>query len=230
VLDRERRLLAEEHEERVDQLAASVAHLLNNPLGALTASIAYARECVGELAPGETVGTEDLGDLREALRDAENDARRIHDLVSRAFASARSEQRAVMRAKVVPAVREGLDHFVGVGAGHGTPLVHIEPGLRAGVPRAGLARWVFRLLTTLAPLSGQPVEITGERDVAGPLLRVVFDGLGGGTVPEALESLAAELTASGARLHLVELGGRTTASLHLPPDVADAGAALESVA
>lgn len=221
VLDSERRLLDLERHENVRQLAAGVAHELNNPLGAATATVDFLREEIAELATGQPLPAEALVDLREAVTDLRSDMERMRDLVAGLFGDSASQRLAAVRTSLDEAVAHALRHFR-----RGTPpgvLVEerLHSGAQVGIPAGELTRWVFRLLSAVVGHQGGAVCVETRQDEDVRSVRFVVPGLELTGAESTLAPLADEIETAGCR---VTVGGDERAvriCVELPPACGD---------
>ena len=223
-IETERCLFDQERAEGVRQLAAGVAHELNNPISAIRANLEFALEAIAE----EETRDEDMDEIASALADSMEAAVRVASRVTALFGGdVSAERRAAFNTPLEAAVRDGIAHYRQVRAGSVEPRVVSARELMVGVPRAELTRWIFRILTAVLEQAQTEVHVAIEPVAAGALVRFEFEGRvpesGGSTllalrrsVQEARGQLEAAVTNGRARIDLMlpaPEGQRGTATL-----------------
>lgn len=207
------------------ELAAGMAHELNQPLTALLANTQAARRLIDEDPP-------DLGEAREAMQQAAQQARRASEVVARLRRVVQQPGAALRPVPLAPAVRNALD------------LLQPELARRGVVPRVGLGdaalvvqadpvaveQIVHNLLTNALQALEQVGD--GERELAIDAeasereASLVVRDSGPGIAPEALPHLfepfyTTRTDGLGLGLSLCEtlaaaMGGRLTAANRVP--------------
>jgi hypothetical protein len=217
-LETERMLFDRGRSEGVLQLAAGVAHDLNNPLSAVSVNLKFALELLREAEAAGAVDAEWIEDLRaavtEAAGEAETAARRVRSLFGRDVAATR---RAAVRTPVRQAVLEAVSHFRQVHPDALLPEVGGPADVLAGVQPTELTRWVFRTLSAVAGAARAPALIDVEPGPPGPVLSIRLEAPPATGAALGLESLAAEVAVAGGVLK-TELAARSCRlRLELPP-------------
>jgi hypothetical protein len=218
----ERLLLDRERQEGVHQVAAGVAHALNNPLGALRANLQFiaeeVRDALGAL-PAET-----REDIEAAIADATADADRIASSIESLFGQAASERRAALRSSVAQAVREAARTLAETHPDGFDLQVEADEAVHAGVAAGELLRWALRLLEHAAAGATGSLVVRVSRDREGPLLAIEGVELRDVVGQPALEELRMEIEQAGGRLDPKVGGGAIALLLHLPSASGERGA------
>ena len=221
----ERRLLDAERREGVHRLAAGMAHELNNPLGALTASLAYVGEVLEEWQPGHVVTEEELVEVREAVTDGLADATRMERLVGSLFGSAARSRRAAVRTDLGATLREAARHARDGVAGRLHVRIHETVPVFVGIPPGELTRWLFRLLTTLAAPQGAELDLHVVPLPDGPALRIALSAAPGAEARAVMADVAQETAEAGGGLEMETGETGWVVELALPPGVGSVSAA-----
>jgi signal transduction histidine kinase len=223
-LHAERLLLDRERREGVHQVAAGIAHALNNPLGALRANLQFIAEEIEE-GLGDAVPEATREDLRGAIADATADADRIAGSIESLFGEAAAERRAAVRTSVVEAVAEAERTLARLYPDAVRISVEADAGgVHAGVAGGELLRWVLRLLEHAVGASAGQVAVRVTRDADGPVVRIHGVEIGDVAGQATLDALREEVERAGGRLGGTLAEDGLALALHLPAPHGERGA------
>jgi signal recognition particle receptor subunit beta len=216
-LETERVLLDRERKDGVQQLAAGVAHDLNNPVGAIRASLDFLREQLEEVRPGGPVPGELLEEMRDAVKDCLEDAGRMAARVAALFGGESAPRRAALRTSLYQAVLEGIRHFRQATPDAAPPALADSPEpLAVGVTDAELTRWVFRLLSAVAAGLQTGARVSLLRLPGGPGVRLDVDVSVPTGALETLRSVREEVRRAGGRVDARIGPGSSSIEMTLP--------------
>jgi signal transduction histidine kinase len=215
-LESERRLLDLERQEGVHQVAAGVAHELNNPLGALKASLDFVYEELAHITAGRAIPPADVQALTEAVTDSLADATRMERLVSGLFGEATGARRAVVRTSLDDTIAEAARHLQRALPGGPRIVTDLKARCRVGIAAGELTRWMFRLLENLAAAATSVVRVSTSNDLGIPLVEMSAGGARAATVRRASQTCLDEFREAGTTVAIAEVGGGTTIHLQLP--------------
>ncbi len=201
----ERQLLDRERIEGVHQLAAGLAHELNNPLGALKASLEFLRDELARVDAARGIPAEDLEELGAAVHDGLEDARRMAGLVASLFGQVTKSRRAAVRSDLDEAVREAIQHFRLSTPGGWNVGVDLGSDRSVGIAHGELTRWVFRLLCALAGTDPGRIHVRTRGDDSLPVLEVGLKRGAGDVTPDAVSAITNEFD-EGRRAHRTRVG------------------------
>lgn len=217
-LDSERRLLDLERKEGVHQVAAGMAHKLNNPLGALRASVEFLHEELTDLEAGRPISAADLDELREAVEDSLQESQRMSNLIAGLFGQVTATRRAAVRTDLDEAVAEALRYFQRSSPSGSGPLVEADlaSACSVGIPTGELMRWIFRILSALVVSEGNPVRVVTDNRGGRRAVDVRVPGVPPVGVRSALGDLIGEIGAAGGSLAVLDDPAETRIRLDLP--------------
>lgn len=194
-LDAERRLLDLERGETVQHLAAGLAHEMNNPLGAIRASLEFVDEEFEATQPGQALSPGLLEELRDAVGDSIREVDRMAGQIEDLFGVARRSRRAAVRTSLNRALEVAEAHYRRSVPGAPPLDNELEPDCWVGVSPAELARWILRILENLSATGARRLRMRTmsrsggtrlvidadrvERDAALNRLRAVLDEIRG---------------------------------------------------
>ncbi len=220
VIETERDLLDRERVEGVRELAAQVAHHLNNPLSAVCANLAFILERKGGLDPIDADSPEAKGtdDELDAMRDSLEAAHAAAAYVRSLFAGdTHAGLRAALRTPLSTAVDEAIEHYRRAYPGAAAPVVALDHARPVGVAHARLTRWLFRLLR-LALDGAQGTSCLLLEDVAhGARLRLEVTGALPPDTEASMAALREDVQLAGAGLEVYCSMDRVRCDLTLPP-------------
>jgi len=222
-LETEQCLFDRERQEGVQQLAAGVAHELNNPISAIKANLEYVIESM--LDPECEEGAIDWEDVRSAVTDALEAANSVASRVS-SLSGARvvSARRAAVRTNLTDAVMAGVTHFCEVHPDTPAPVVEGSSGVTVGIQNGELTRWIFRLLNAVVIGAAPEVQIAVFGGDEGPGIRLdVNNGITTGA-HTMLRGLRESLQAAGGSLRARVGIGCSRIDVDLPPGVGSGAA------
>jgi hypothetical protein len=222
-LEAERALSDRRRRENVHQLAAGLAHELNNPLGAIRSNLDFLRETLEDAEPG-TTDAQTIDDLRSAVRDSMADADRMSGRIQSLLGEAATQRRAAVRTRLSDAVAEGIAHFRLSHPGTPRPSVEGVEGLTVGIPPGELAQWIFRVLSALGS-DGAVVRLRAAQDADGVALVARADARPCARSADTLRPVCAEAQEAGASVELRDEGRATSCLLRLPSGVGEPGRA-----
>ncbi len=165
---REARLLQSERMAAIGQLAAGVAHELNNPIGII-------RGYLKTMSPESDVET-----LREELAILDEEAAQCQRIAEDLLAYARSAELSLEQLSVRPFLAETLRRFAETPAGRAVTLELEVEDASLEVDGARLRQVVLNLLANASQASapGEPVRLLGRREGEDYVLDVVDRGSG----------------------------------------------------
>jgi GTPase SAR1 family protein/signal transduction histidine kinase len=220
VIETERDLLDRERIEGVRELAAQIAHHLNNPLSAVCANLAFVLERRGALdeidqhtrSPGSC--PDELEALRDALEAAHTAAAYVRSLFQ---GDVHHGLRAALRTPLAAAIDEALAHYGRAYPGAALPVVSVDEATPVGVARAQLTRWLFRLMRLT--LDGQQASsgLSLDTVATGVRLRLEIKGKGSTDMQTSMAALRDDVRQAGAGLEVFCSKDRIRCDLTLPP-------------
>ncbi len=222
-LESERRMLDRERQEGVHRLAAGIAHEINNPLGAMIATLDFVAESLERWSIGTPVDAEDLAEVGEAVGDSRADARRIAGLVGSLFGQAVTHRLAAVRTDVGAAVRDAVRHLSVAVPDLSPPVVREHGRVACGIPTGELVRWLFRLLTHVAECGAASFILDVGRHDGRPSIEIWAPGKGECEACPGVEELASEVRLAGADLVADRDGETSTLRIDLPPGIGEMG-------
>ncbi len=224
-LETERMLFDRGRTEGVRQVAAGLAHELNNPLSAVFVNLKYALELLEDTPAGEAQRAEWLVELSEAVMDAASEAAQAAERVSTLFArDVAATRRAAVRTNLRHAVLEAVEHYHQVYPQSPLPEVVGAADVTTGIQRAELTRWVFRVLGGVTTGADCGALVSVEEAPDGPHLTLDLDGPIGTGASDMLAAIAREVQRAGGRLD-AEVGvRRCRIEVLLPPALGGRGA------
>ena len=220
VIEAERALLDQERIEGVRELAAQVAHNLNNPISAVCANLAFVLERCGALdTPEDDEGIGQLaGDELDALRESLEAAHTAASYVRTLFAGeTHAGLRAALRTPLSEAVEDALAHYRRAYPGAPVPAIALDHAIPVGIARAQLTRWLFRLMRLTLSGGAATSCVLLESIEAGARMRLEVSTDLQAEVQESLVALREDVGQAGAALDVYCMEGRVRCDLTLPP-------------
>jgi signal transduction histidine kinase len=215
-LETERKLYDRGRQEGVRQVAAGVAHELNNPLSAVSVNLQVVLELLAEADGADAPAW--IAEATDAVRDAAAQAGEAAQCVASLFArDVAATRRAAVCTNLHEAVHDAVEHFREVFPESPAPEIAGPADVVTGIQKAELTRWLFRCLSGLSPGAVEPACVEVGSGPEGPLLHVELDACGPTGSSEALSAIEDEVRRAGGRL-IATLGPRRChVAFHLPP-------------
>lgn len=230
-VEAERRLLDLERTEGVKRLAAGLAHEFNNPLGAATANLDFARETIKALLDDlEPTARAEAEEALGAVADAHSEIKRVSSSVTSLFDGAAASRRAAIKAPVGAAVRDAIAAHARTRGEAPAPTLVERDNVACGIAPAECSRWMFRLLGMLGRdrRSGLRVEI--DRSADGPRVSFEYEEASGPIVSPEFDALVLEIERAGGALRMSTTGGRAVVRVVLPRAIGDVKSPAREVA